>query len=81
MDNATDTALKDRVESCLAGIRPSLLSHGGDVELVDVSDEGLVQVRLTGACRGCPGAVMTLRMGVERILKEQVPEVQAVEAV
>jgi Fe-S cluster biogenesis protein NfuA len=81
MEDGSNNKLKDRVESCLAAIRPSLQAHGGDVELVDVTEEGTVQVRLAGACRGCPGAVMTLRLGVERILKEQVPEVQAVEAV
>ena len=80
MDNETKT-LNERVKSCLADIRPSLQAHGGDVELVDVSDDGNVQVRLAGACRGCPGALMTLRNGVERFLKEQVPEVQSVEAV
>ena len=81
MDNETETTLNDRVKSCLADIRPRLQAHGGDVELVDVSDNGNVQVRLAGACQGCPSALMTLRIGVERILKEQVPEVQTVEAV
>jgi Fe-S cluster biogenesis protein NfuA len=81
MDNRSEDTLRDRVDSCLARIRPSLQAHGGDVELVDVDEEGIVQVRLAGACRGCPGALMTLRMGVERILKEQVPEVQSVEPV
>ena len=51
------------------------------MELVDVSDEGIVSVRLVGACRGCPGAVVTLKMGIERILKQQIPEVKTVEAV
>ncbi|TET52029.1 MAG: NifU family protein [Anaerolineales bacterium] len=73
--------MNDRVKSCLADIRPSLQAHGGDVELIDVSEDGNVQVRLAGACRGCPGALMTLRSGVERILKDKVPEVQTVEAV
>jgi Fe-S cluster biogenesis protein NfuA len=81
MESDKDGTLKDRVASCLAEIRPSLQAHGGDVELVDVSDEGTVQLRLAGACRGCPGAIMTLRLGVERILKEQVPGVESVEAV
>ena len=72
--------LKERVEDSLATIRPSLQAHGGDVELVDVTDEGVVSVKLTGACHGCPGALMTLRMGVERLLKEQVPEVSSVKA-
>jgi Fe-S cluster biogenesis protein NfuA len=72
---------KRRVEAVLGTIRPRLQADGGDVELVDVSDEGIVSVRLAGACRGCPGAVMTLKMGIERILKQHVPEVKSVEAV
>jgi Fe-S cluster biogenesis protein NfuA len=75
------TTLKGKVERSLKSVRPYLQADGGDVELVDVSDEGIVFVRLAGACRGCPGAQMTLQMGVERILKEQVPEVKGVEAV
>ena len=88
MSNETNTVtldvestLRDKVEASLKSVRPYLQADGGDVELVDVSDEGIVQVRLVGACRGCPGALMTLRMGIERILKEQIPEVKAVEAV
>ena len=73
--------LKEKVERSLKSVRPYLQADGGDVELVDVSDEGVVFVRLAGACRGCPGAQMTLQMGIERILKEQVPEVKGVEAV
>ena len=73
--------LKEKVERSLKSVRPYLQADGGDVELVDVSDEGVVFVRLAGACRGCPGARMTLQMGIERILKEQVPEVKNVEAV
>jgi len=79
-DVVNRVTIKDRVEATLARIRPQLQSHGGDVELVDVSEDGVVSVKLTGACHGCPGALMTLRMGVERILKEQVPEVTRVEA-
>ena len=74
-------ALKEKVESSLGMIRPRLQADGGDVELVDVSDEGIVSVRLVGACGGCPHASMTLKMGIERILKQQIPEVQCVEAV
>ena len=79
-ENVT-TALKERVAESLATVRPGLQADGGDVELVDVDDEGVVSVRLTGACRGCPMSQMTLQMGIERILKEQVPEVERVEAV
>ena len=60
-------------------IRPSLQADGGDIELVDVTDDGVVKVRLRGACSGCPGAAMTLKMGVERILKSKIPEVKSVE--
>ena len=72
--------MKEKVETVLALIRPQLQADGGNVELVDVSD-GTVTVRLTGACSGCPMASITLKEGVERILKEQVPEVVEVVAV
>jgi Fe-S cluster biogenesis protein NfuA len=75
------STLKERVESSLGIVRPQLQADGGDVELVDVSDDGVVSVRLVGACGGCPHASMTLKMGIERILKQQIPEVQSVEAV
>lgn len=69
--------MREKVETVLNEIRPALLADGGNVELVDVS-EGVVRLRLTGACNGCPMAVMTLRHGIERVLKEQVPEVKEV---
>ena len=72
--------LKNEVEEALGKIRPYLQADGGDVQLVDIVD-GIVQVRLRGACAGCPGAAMTLKMGVERTLKENVPEIKGVEAV
>jgi Fe-S cluster biogenesis protein NfuA len=72
--------MREKVEAVLNRIRPSLARDGGDVELVDVTD-GIVKVRLTGACGGCPMASMTLKHGVERVLKEQVPEVKEVVAV
>lgn len=72
--------MKEKVEEALAEIRPMLQADGGDIELVGI-EGGTVKVRLRGACAGCPGAAMTLRMGVERKLKEMVPEVQRVEAV
>jgi len=72
--------LKEKVEAALAEIRPSLQADGGDVELVAVED-GVVKVRLTGACGGCPMATITLKNGIERILKEKVPGVQSVQAV
>lgn len=74
--------MKEDVEKVLAEIRPSLQADGGDVELVDVDEEqGIVKVRLTGACGSCPYSQMTLKMGIERILKQKIPEVKAVEPV
>lgn len=73
--------MRERVEEALEQIRPMLRADGGDVELIDVTDEGLVRVKLIGACGGCPIAMMTLKEGIERLLKEEVPEVQAVEAI
>jgi Fe-S cluster biogenesis protein NfuA len=72
--------MRDQVEKSLQKIRPMLQADGGDVELVDVED-GIVKLRLQGACAGCPGAQMTLKMGVERQLKQDIPELKAVEAV
>jgi len=73
--------IKERVQSVINEIRPNLQADGGDIELVDVTAEGIVKVRLQGACHGCPGAAMTLKMGVERILKSKIPEVTSVEKV
>jgi len=73
--------MKDKVEQALAKIRPALQADGGDVELVDVGEDGVVKVRLKGACGGCPMSQLTLKMGIERILKKEVPEVKSVEAV
>jgi len=72
--------MRDKVEEVLNQIRPSLMRDGGSVELVDV-DDGVVKVRLTGACAGCAMATITLKMGIERILKQEVPEVKEVVAV
>jgi len=72
--------MRDKVEEVLNKIRPSLMRDGGNVELVDVND-GVVKVKLTGACGGCPMATLTLKMGIERILKQEVPEVKEVVAV
>ena len=70
----------DKVEEVLNKIRPQLMMDGGDVELVDVSD-GTVKVRLTGACGGCPMATITLKMGIEKILKQEIPEIKEVVAI
>lgn len=72
--------MKEKVEKALAQIRPNLQADGGDVELVEVND-GKVMVKLTGACGSCPMATMTLKMGIEQTLKEQIPEVKEVIAV
>ncbi|MGD2148500.1 MAG: NifU family protein [Anaerolineae bacterium] len=73
--------MKDRVEKTLNLIRPQLQADGGNVDLVDVDDEGIVSVRLTGACAGCPMSTMTLKMGIERLLLREVPEVKSVQSV
>ncbi len=73
--------MKEKVENALAQVRPALQRDGGDVELVEVTEEGVVKVRLTGACHGCPMAQMTLQVGIERFLKQLVPEVKSVEEV
>lgn len=79
-----DTAspsLRNRVEEILNLIRPAVQADGGDLELVDVSDGGVVRVRFHGACVGCPSSTMTLQAGIERNLRERVPEVVRVESV
>ncbi len=72
--------LRERVEGALQKVRPSLQADGGDVQLVDVDNDGVVKVRLMGACGGCPMSQMTLKSGIERILKENIPEVKSVES-
>jgi Fe-S cluster biogenesis protein NfuA len=73
--------MKDRVEKALEKIRPSLQADGGNVELLDVTEDGIVKVKLTGACRGCPMSQMTLKMGIEKALKQAIPEIKEVQAV
>ena len=74
--------MREKIEVALEQIRPALLADGGNVEVVDVREQdGIVKLRLTGTCSGCPMATMTLRHGIERVLKEQVPEVKEVIAV
>jgi len=72
--------MKEKVEKVLDKIRPSLMADGGNVELVDV-DAGIVKVKLTGACGGCPMSQITLKMGIERLLKKEIPEIKEVVAV
>jgi Fe-S cluster biogenesis protein NfuA len=73
--------IKEKVQEALNKVRPQLQADGGDVELVDINEAGVVKVRLTGACGGCPMSQMTLKMGIEKILKQQVPEVSGVESI
>lgn len=74
------SSIKERVQQVLDLIRPQIQGDGGDVELVDIDEDNVVKVRLTGACVGCPMSQMTLKNGIERILKQQIPEVKSVEA-
>lgn len=73
--------MKEKVQAVLNEIRPALQADGGDCQLVEVTDDGVVKLRLTGACAGCPMSQMTLKMGIEQHLKEKIPEVQCVESV
>jgi Fe-S cluster biogenesis protein NfuA len=73
--------MKENIQRAINQIRPNLQADGGDVELVDVTDDGIVKVKLLGACRGCPMSQMTLKMGIEKYLKKEVPEVKEVVAV
>jgi Fe-S cluster biogenesis protein NfuA len=73
--------LHDKVKTSLDKVRPALQADGGDVELVDVGEDGIVKLRLTGACKGCPMSQMTLKMGIEKHLKKEIPEVDHVESV
>ena len=70
--------MKEAVQKAIEQIRPNLQMDGGDVELVDVSDEGIVKVKLLGACGGCPMSQMTLKMGIEKHLKKEVPQIKEV---
>ncbi len=73
--------MKEKVNEVLDKIRPSLQADGGDVKLVEVTDDGIVKVELQGACAGCPMSQMTLKMGIERQLKSEIPEVKEVQSV
>jgi Fe-S cluster biogenesis protein NfuA len=72
--------LKEKVERSLNKVRPGLQADGGDVKLLEVTDDGIVRLSLTGACAGCPMSTMTLKMGIERVLLEDVPEIKRIEA-
>jgi len=73
--------MKDKIEAALEKIRPSLQADGGDVELVEITADGVVKVKMTGACSGCPMKQMTLQMGIGRALKEEIPEIKEIVAV
>jgi Fe-S cluster biogenesis protein NfuA len=73
--------LREKIEDALKKVIPSLQADGGDVQFVDVGDDGVVKVKLMGACGGCPMSQMTLKNGIEKILKENVPEVSSVESI
>ena len=73
--------MREKVESALNSIRPNLQADGGDVELIDVSKDGVVKLKLTGACGTCPFAQMTLKLGIEEVLKEQIPEIKEIVAI
>ncbi|MDH5686978.1 MAG: NifU family protein [Candidatus Bathyarchaeota archaeon] len=73
--------MREEIEEVINEIRPRLRADGGDIELVDVDDEGVVKVKLKGACAGCPMSQMTIQWGVERYLKKKIPEVKRVEAI
>ena len=73
--------MREKIEAALNKIRPQLQADGGGVELIDVEDNGVVLLKLTGACHGCPMSQMTLKMGIEKVLKQEVPEVDRVESI
>ena len=73
--------MREKVEAALEKVRPALQRDGGDVALVDITEDGIVKVQLTGACKGCPMSQMTLKNGIERFVRSEVPEVKAVESV
>ena len=77
----TEQTFEEKVKEVIEGIRPALQGHGGDIQLIGTDEDNNVKVKLQGACQGCPGAAMTMKQGVERILKERVPEVKEVIAV
>lgn len=78
---AETTSVRERVEAALERIRPAVQMDGGDVQLVDVTEDGVVTVQMMGACGGCPMSMLTLKAGIERIIKAQVPEVTEIVAV
>jgi len=80
-ETGAEKSFEEQVTEVLEMVRPALQGHGGDVQLVGVDEDKTVKVRLQGACSGCPGATMTMKMGIERILRERLPDVKQVVAV
>jgi Fe-S cluster biogenesis protein NfuA len=81
MNHEGGKSMREQVEQALSKIRPALQRDGGDVELIEVTEDGTVKVKLSGACHGCPMAALTLKQGIERALKKEVPSVKEVVAV
>jgi Fe-S cluster biogenesis protein NfuA len=81
MDNLRKKELLQKITSAIETVRPYLKADGGDVELIDVTDDFVVKVRLTGACDGCPFSMMTLRAGIEQAVRRNVPEIKELQAV
>jgi Fe-S cluster biogenesis protein NfuA len=79
-ENMDNTELRKRVEAALDKVRPALQADGGDAEIVDISAQGVLTLQLVGACGGCAMSTMTLKQGIERIVRMEVPEITAVEA-
>ena len=73
--------MEEKIQKALEHMRPFLQADNGDVELIEVNEDGIVKVKLTGACKSCPLSIMTLRAGIERALMREVPEIRRVEAV
>ena len=80
-ESSAEKTLEDKVKESLENVRASLQAHGGDVEFISLEEDNTVKVRLQGACQGCPGAQQTMKLGIERILKEHMPEIKEVVAV
>ncbi len=78
---STEKSFEEKVKDTIETVRAALQSHGGDVEFIGIDEDNTVRVKLQGACQGCPGAAMTMKLGIERILKEKLPEVKEVVAV
>lgn len=76
----SDATIQQRIEEAIQFIRPAIQGHGGDIEFVSLDEDNVVTVKLQGACHGCPGAAMTLKMGVERLVQQRVPEVKEIVA-